>query len=652
MSSEEMQEEKLPSKLNLRIWGRIGRYALKQWPLLIVIVLMMLITTFYDSSFVPVMNAGAIAAVGDFATLSSASSLWSTVIHVRFISGALEADFTFLQFTLLEVGMILLRSLSIYWTFYLTNYMDMLIMTSLRRDTFRHVQELSFSYFDKTNSGWLIARMNNDTSSIGDVMSWDIISMFWALFDMLFTLVTMFSNSWKLGLIVLASIPLMAIVIPLFEKALLKRWRTARNAYSKFVGWLAEAINGSKTIKTLSIENEVADEAKGIVDDIQDKRWRAGRMNALFQPIVSFVSMVMIAVIVMVGIPLIQNGTTESENVQNIALIVLFIGFVQQIYDPLQQLSEIFSDFMASQAGAEKVGQLLDAPVQIKDSPEIVEKYGDLFQPKKEAYEKLKGEITFENVTFDYGNGVEVIHPLNLEVQKGTSLAIVGETGSGKTTMVNLLCRFYEPTKGKILIDGIDYRSKSLGWLRSNIGYVQQSPFVFSGTYKENIRYGKLNATDEEIIAAAKLVGIDEFIRKEKNGYDTVLEDGGGSLSQGQKQLISFARALIRNPAILILDEATSSIDTETESQIQNSLMPLLKGRTSITIAHRLSTIVNSDRILVMEHGTIVEDGSHVSLMEKKGVYYGLYMNQFKDLNIEGQLETYKSQILDKGVKI
>lgn len=652
MSSEEMEEEKLPSKLNLRIWAKIGKYALKEWPLLIVIVLMMLITTFYDSSFVPVMNAGAIASVGDFASLSSASSLWNVVIHVRFIVGSSETNLSFLQFTLLEIGMILLRSLSIYWTFYLTNYMDMLIMISLRRDTFRHVQELSFSYFDKTNSGWLIARMNNDTSSIGDVMSWDIISMFWAFFDMFFTLITMFTNSWKLGLVVLASIPVMGIVIPLFEKSLLKRWRTARNAYSKFVGWLAEAINGSKTIKTLSIENEVADEAKGIVNEIQDKRWRAGRMNALFQPIVSLVSMAMIAIIVMIGIPLIRQGATTEENVENIALIVLFIGFVQQIYDPLQQLSEIFSDFMASQAGAEKVGQLLDAKVEIKDSPAIVEKYGDVFNPKKENYEKLRGEITFDHVTFDYGNGVEVIHPLTLEVKEGTSLAIVGETGSGKTTMVNLICRFYEPTKGRILIDGVDYMGKSLGWLRSNIGYVQQNPFVFSGSYKDNIRYGKLDATDEEIIAVSKLVGIDEFIRKEKNGYDTILEDGGDSLSQGQKQLISFARALIRNPAILILDEATSSIDTETESHIQNSLMPLLKGRTSITIAHRLSTIVNSDRILVMDNGVIVEDGSHVSLMEKKGAYYALYMNQFKDLNIEGQIETYKSQILDKGVKI
>ena len=360
----------------------------------------------------------------------------------------------------------------------------------------------------------------------------------------------------------------------------------------------------------------------------------------------------MTAIVVGVGINMTNAMGDVQEQINNIGLIVLFIGFVGQIYDPLQQMSEIFSDFMASQAGAEKVGQLLDAKPSIVDKPEIVEKYGDIFHPKKEAYEKLQGEIVYQDVTFDYGNGVEVIHPLNLTIKQGTSLAIVGETGSGKTTMVNLICRFYEPTKGKIFVDGVDYLDRSLGWLRSNIGYVQQQPFVFSGSFKENIRYGKLNATDDEIIAAAKLVGIHDFIMSQAKGYDTVLEDGGGSLSQGQKQLVSFARAIIRNPAILILDEATSSIDTETEVAVQKAIQPLLKGRTSITIAHRLSTIVNSDRILVMDHGTIIEDGNHVSLMEKKGAYYQLYMNQFKDLSIQEQVDTYSSQIEAKGVKI
>ncbi len=653
MTSTELEEEKLPNKLNLRIWVRIGKYALAQWPFLIVIFFTMLITTFYDSAFVPTMNAGAIALVGDTASMSGAANLNDLMIHVAFIKGLFEVNMSFLVFVLVEIGMIFLRSLSIYWTFYLTNYVDMTVMTSLRRDTFRRVQELSFSYFDKTNSGWLIARMNNDTSSIGDVMSWDLIQIFWSSFDLFFTIVTMFSQNWKYALIVMASLPIVAIIVPLFERALLKKWRTARNAYSKFVGWLAEAINGTKTIKTLSIEDEVSEEDKENVNDITKKRWRAGLTNAFFQPIIGLISSAMIAIIVLVGLNYVSNNQMDAAQLSvEIATIVLFIGFVQSIYDPLQQLSDVFSDFMANQAGAEKVGQLLDAKPGIVDKPEIIAKYGTIFAPKKDRYEKIKGDIRFENVVFDYGNGVEVIHPLNLNVTAGTSLAIVGETGSGKTTTVNLLCRFYEPTKGHIYIDGVDYLNRSLGWLRSNIGYVQQTPFVFSGTYKDNIRYGKMDATDEEIIAAAKLVGIHDFIMAQPKGYDTFLEDGGGSLSQGQKQLISFARAIIRNPSILILDEATSSIDTETEAAVQKAIEPLLKGRTSITIAHRLSTIVNSDRILVMSSGSVIEDGNHVALMEKKGSYYNLYMDQFKDLSVESQIQTYDTQIAAKNVKI
>jgi ATP-binding cassette subfamily B protein len=640
-----VEEEKLPDKFNLGIWLKIGKYALRKWPLLLLIILTMLVTTYYDSSFVASMNQGAVDAIDTFKV--PVTDIWNAPIPVRFLFGE-TINFTYKTFLLTQVAMILLRSVAIFVTFFLTNYVDMCIMTDLRRDTFRRVQELSFSYFDHTNSGWLIARMNNDTGSIGDVLSWDVISIFWALFDLLFTIATMFSKNWLYALIVMASVPLVAIIVPIFERALLKRWRTARNAYSRFVGWLAEAINGSKTIKTLSIEDEVAAEAKEITDDIQSKRWRAGRMNSFFQPLVSLISSAMIAVVVAVGL----NDLTNHATAITVGTLVVFVGFVQSIYDPLQQLSEIFSDFMASQAGAEKVGQLLDAVPAIVDKPEVLAKYGDIFNPKKENYETVKGDIDFDSVTFGYGNGVEVIHPLTLHVKAGTSLAIVGETGSGKTTMVNLLCRFYVPTSGSIKVDGVDYLDRSLGWLRSNIGYVQQTPFAFSSSYKDNIRYGKLDATDEEIVKAAKLVGIHDFIMSQPKGYDTVLEDGGSSLSQGQKQLISFARAIVRNPSILILDEATSSIDTETEAAVQKAIMPLLKGRTSITIAHRLSTIVNSDRILVMDKGVIIEDGTHVELMNKKGAYCNLYMNQFRDLSVEGQISTYETQIENKDIKL
>jgi ATP-binding cassette subfamily B protein len=646
MANRSFEEEALPEKLNFGIWGRIGTYALRKWPLLLILLVTMLFTTFYDSSFVPMMNKAAYSAAGSFlSNAGSATSIWDVNFSVHFIFG-FDLNLSFKGYIILFSVMILVRSFAIFGTFFLTNLIGMEIMTDLRRDTFRRIQELSFSYFDKTSSGWLIARMQNDTSSIGDVLSWGIIQIFWAGFDLIFTLITMFFSNWQLSLVVLASIPLVAIIIPIFEKAILKAHRTARNAYSHFVGWLAESIDGAKTIKTLSIEDEVAQEADEITTDICKKRFHAGKINAFFQPILSIISSIMVAIVIVVGLNLRDQGIVD------LALIVIFIGFVQSIYDPLQSLSETFSDFMATQAGAEKVMQLLDAKPAIVDSPEVIAKYGDLFHGKKEVYEPLEGTIDFENVSFHYDNGVEVIHPLNLHIAKGTSLAIVGETGSGKTTTVNLLCRFYQPTGGQIKIDGVDYLSRSVGWLRSAIGYVQQEPFVFTGTFKDNIRYGKPDASDAEIIAAAKMVDVHDFIMSQPKGYDTYLADGGGNLSQGQKQLVSFARAIIRNPAILILDEATSSIDTETEAIVQKAIAVLLKGRTSIVIAHRLSTIVNSNRILVMDHGNVIEDGNHKTLMEKKGAYYNLYMNQFKDLSIQEQFDAYKSQIEDKKVKI
>ena len=286
------------------------------------------------------------------------------------------------------------------------------------------------------------------------------------------------------------------------------------------------------------------------------------------------------------------------------------------------------------------------------DAPEVIEKYGDLFHNKKENFESLEGDIKFNHVSFSYLEGIEVLHDLNLHIEKGTSLAIVGETGSGKSTTVNLLCRFYEPSKGNILIDDINYKERSVGWLRSNIGYVQQTPFIFKGTIIDNIRYGKLDASEEDIIRVCKELDIHDFIMSLKDGYHTFLKDGGNELSQGQKQLITFARATIRDPKILILDEATSSIDTETEFNIQGSINKMLKGRTSLIIAHRLSTIVDASRILVMKDGIVVEDGNHKSLMEKKGYYYNLYMNQFKELNIDTQIDQYEEQIVKHNINL
>ena len=641
------QEEKLPDKLNLSVWLKVGKYAFARWPILLAILLLTLVVSFYDSSFVPTMNAAAIQAANDsYGLITDFSKL---TLEATIIFG-IHIKLDYWGFLFLQIGMVVVRSVGIFLSFYLVNVLSLHIVVSLRRDTFRKIQELPFSYFDVTSSGWLIARMQNDTSTIGDVLSWNFTSILWSVFDLLFALITMYSINWKLSLLVSISVPLMAIFIPLIEKKLLVAHREARSEYSAFVSWLSEGIAGAKTIKTLAMEESVQEEAGTILDNIKAKRLKAEKINAFFEPVVSMCSSLMIALLLVAGF--YWPSFIGIEDASLAATLVLFIGFTQDIYNPLQGLSSTFSEFMATQAGAEKIMQLLETKSEIVDSEQAIAKYGTLLAPKADAYEPIKGNLAFKDVHFSYKTGPEVIHGLNLEIKEGKSLAIVGETGSGKSTIVNLLCRFYEPTSGSIIVNGKDYRSFTTGYLRSKIGYVQQTPFVFSSSFKDNIAYGSPDATMEEIEKAAKIVGIDGFIKAQKNGYDTILSEGGDMLSQGQKQLVSFARALVRNPEILILDEATSSIDTETEKEVQSALLKLLKGRTSILIAHRLSTIVDCDSIIVLSKGEILEQGSHKELMEKKGAYYSLYMDQFKELSLDSQIDTYQSQIEAKGIKI
>lgn len=638
MADFAFKEEKLPSKLNFKVWLKIGKYGLKQYKLLILCLLMTLFVSFYDSSFIPLMNASAIKA-SELMNGNNTTSIFNLVIETTFIFN-IKASLTYLQYMILFIVMILVRSVAIFTLFYFQNIVSMKIMVDLRRDSFRKLQELPFSYFDKNSSGWLIARMQNDTSSIGDLISWDVNAIIWAVFDLTFTFITMFSINWLYSLVVLASLPIVVVVVPLFEKEVLLRHRIARNAYSYYVGYLAETIDGAKTIKTLSSIDTVKKEADEITTDIKKKRFRAHMINGYVQPILSTLSSLTIALIIFLGL----KNVGSMDEASLVSTIILFVGFVSSIYNPLQNLSEVFSEIMAGQAGAEKLMQLIEEKVTIVDTPEVIEKYGTILNPKKENYINLDGDIEFSHVSFSYNEGVEVIHDLNLKIDKGTSLAIVGETGSGKTTTVNLLCRFYEPSKGHVYINNIDYKDIGLGCLRSSIGYVQQNPYVFSGTFLDNIIYGRLDATLEDARNACKVVGIDEYIMSTPNGYNTYLPTGGGSLSQGQKQLISFARAILKNPSILILDEATSNIDPLTEVKLQEALMNITKGRTSIVIAHRLSTIVSSDRIIVFDKGKIVEDGNHGTLLSRNGIYKKLYTDQFASLSIDEQFEVSKKE--------
>ena len=648
MASAYVEEGNITSKLDFSVWVKAFKYIKKLWPIVIVLLVCMLYQAFYDSSYTPSSSAALISAFNENGgTLVGGNvPIWEVILKPKILG--IEFALTFRDYLILSFSLMIIRSFAMFGLFFSMNYIEMKIMTELRKDAFKRIQELSFSYFDKTPSGWLIARLNNDAASISEVLSNSVLRVFQIAMSLVFTLITMFTQSWLLSLIVLATTPLIFVVVMIFEKLILKYSRIARNAYSYFVGWLAESINGNKTIKTMAIEETVKEECGEITNDIRKKRLKTQRISGMFWPAVDLLANLTTALIILV-FPFLG---IKSDTLTSAALLVLFIQFVSHIYNPIRQFAEIFSDLMATQASVEKLFMLINTVPTLVDKPEVIAKYGDLFHNKTENFEPLNGDIKFDHVSFSYNEGIEVIHDLNIHIDQGTSLAIVGETGSGKSTTVNLLCRFYEPTKGKILIDNVDYKDRSVGWLRSNIGYVQQAPFIFKGTIKDNIRYGRLNATDEEIVDVCKKLDIHNFILTLKNGYDTYLRDGGNELSQGQKQLISFARAIIRNPKILILDEATSSIDTETEHDIQGAINKMLIGRTSLIIAHRLSTIVDADRILVMKDGVVVEDGNHKTLMEKKGYYHKLYTNQFKELNIGEQLSQYKEQIEDKNIKI
>ncbi|MEY3431870.1 MAG: hypothetical protein RIS53_768, partial [Bacillota bacterium] len=542
MASFSFEEEALSKKLNFSSWGKIAKYALKRYVLLFIMLVLMVLITFHDGSFIPLLNRGIIRALTTIENQGAIGIdlLTDLQINVTLIFG-MEFSINYVEYIILIGIGILIRAVAIYLLFFTTNYLEMSVYIHIREDAFAQVQKLSFSYFDKTSSGWLIARLQSDTSKISDMISWGITRFVWISFELIFILVTMFIISWQMSLVLLATVPIMIIIAPYFQFRILNLSRTARNAFSKYVAWLAEVIAGAKTIKTLSIENNVQKEANEIVTDIRDKAWKTAKTQAFFYPSVTLISTITTAIVIFVGSSLMLSNTIMYD----VSIFVLFIGFVSSLYTPIQEFVDLFTELMSSQSSVEKILSLIETKPLITDSPEVISKYGTLLQPKVSAYEKMKGEVEFKNVSFSYNPGTQIIHQMNLIIPKGQTIAIVGETGSGKSTTVNLLCRFYEPSSGELLIDGQDYRTRSVGWLRHHLGYVQQTPFIFSGTIRKNIKYGKLDASDEEMMAASKTVGADEFISKLPKGYDTILKDGGSELSVGQKQLLAFARAII-----------------------------------------------------------------------------------------------------------
>ncbi|MCL2802163.1 MAG: ABC transporter ATP-binding protein/permease [Treponema sp.] len=499
------------------------------------------------------------------------------------------------------------------------------ICRSLRNTVFSHLQKLGLSYFNKNPVGYLMARTNSDTSRIGDLVAWGLIDFTWSVFYCTGAIIAMFIIHWKMAAITCATIPLMGLITWLFQKRILSANRIIRKLNSKMTGAMNEGITGAKTVKVIVSENQSLNEFSAITSEYRMHATSLARLRSTFVPLTLFVgSLATAAVLSYGGYEIIFLGAQLS-------VLAIFLQYAGGFWWPIQNIARILTDIVTTQANVERVNSLLEQNPAITDKPEVIEKYGDAFTPKKENWETITGDVEFRNVTFNYpGYNKKILENFNLRIPAGTYAAIVGETGAGKSTLVNLVCRFYEPTEGEILIDGTDYRERSQHWLHSAFGYVLQSPHLFSGTIRENIRYGRLDATDEEIERAAEIVHADKIINKMEKGYETETGEGGDKLSTGEKQMISFARAVLADPRIFILDEATSSIDTEMEMLLQEAIHTLLKGRTSFVIAHRLSTIRGADIILVVDEGKIIESGTHRELMDKREHYYKLYTRQFE----------------------
>ena len=529
-------------------------------------------------------------------------------------------------FGLCYFAVILLQSLCVVGFGRNSMNIEMNVGRDLRRDLFHHLQTLSFSFYNVTPVGYLISRLMSDTNRIAGMIAWNFTDILWALFYVAGSFAAMFALNWRLALVVALIVPAIAALTGYFQNRILHWNRKIRKMNSKITGAFNEGITGAKTSKTLVIEDQNTESFRRLTGDMHHSGIRAARLNAVYSPLVLFMSTMAVAIV------LLRGGYLVLEQVLEIATLSAFITYAVGIFEPIQMTAANIAEFISLQASIERVTDLMDQTPQVNDSPAVVEKYGDAFTPRTENWEPLVGEIEFRDVTFRYPDGGEnVLEHFSLKIPAGTTVAIVGETGAGKSTLVNLACRFFEPTEGQILIDGVDYRQRSQLWLHSNIGYVLQNPHLFSGSVRENIRYGRLDATDEEVEAAARAVSADTVAAKLEKGWDSDVGEGGDKLSTGEKQLISFARAVLANPRIFVLDEATSSIDTQTEQLIQAAIDHLLRDRTSFLIAHRLSTIRKADLILVVRDGKIVEQGRHLELLQKKGYYHDLYSKQFAE---------------------
>ncbi|HCI83314.1 MAG TPA: ABC transporter ATP-binding protein [Lachnospiraceae bacterium] len=505
--------------------------------------------------------------------------------------------------------------------------MEMYMDRDLRNSAFSHLQTVSMSYFNQNNVGYIHARVMSDTGKIGEMTAWRLMDLVWNGSYLIFMMILMLAINRRLFLWLLVLVPIDFFLIWLFQKKLIVLNRRIRELNSRITGNFNEGITGARSIKTLVVEKRMQEDFEKDSEEMRRVSVGAGHFSAMFISLVTLMGSTALALVLWKG------GQITMDGVIRIGTLSVFMSYALSMIDPIQQIVVTISHLIGIQVNIERFSRLMEEKPDVADSPEVLARYGDIFHPKKENWEPLHGDIEFDHVDFRYPDGEEyVLKDFCLKVPQGTNVAIVGETGAGKSTLVNLVCRFYEPTRGRVLIDGRDARERSLLWLHSSIGYVLQTPHLFSGTVRDNLRYGNPDADDDEIWKALKLVSADDVVRKMDNGLDSEVGEGGDLLSTGEKQLLSFARALLADPKILVLDEATSSIDLMTEHKIQDAIRTVIAGRTSFVVAHRLSTIVGADVILAVKDGKIVEQGTHHELMQRHGYYYELYTRQYADM--------------------
>lgn len=604
-----LKEEEFSKRIDMNVWKKLLAYAWRHKKILISSCIIMVIVAAIDLVY-PQLTRYAIdniIADGNTAGLNKIP-----------LFGAFYAL------------MIIIQGFGVWFFVSHNGKLEMRISYDIRQDAFKKLQELSFSYYDKTAVGNIMSRMVSDIPRLSEMIAWSITDLLWSGAFVIGCLIMLFVMNWKLALLVLIVVPPIAVICVYFQRRILKQHRVVRKQNSIITGAFNEGITGAVTTKTLVREDRNFLEFEAEAGRMKKASIRAAVLSAMFTPIVMTLGSVGTAIALYAGGRTVIAPTIFGASM-TIGVLSTFISYTTNLFDPIQQLAGILAEMQSAQASAERVISLIETQSDIIDRPEIIEKYGDCFEPKRKNWEDITGDVEFDHVSFAYKEGERVLSDFSLHVRPGETIALVGETGAGKSTIVNLVCRFYEPTEGQILIDGTDYRERSQLWLQSRLGYVLQSPHLFSGSIKDNIRYGRRDASDDEVRKAAAMVHADTFIDSLDKGYDTEVGEGGVRLSTGQKQLISFARVILANPKIFVLDEATSSIDTETEMLIQDAIKTVLQNRTSFIVAHRLSTIRNADRILVIRGGKITEAGTHDELLKLKGYYYNLYTTQFTE---------------------